>query len=211
MKKTILFLLILMIAGFHSIFAQKKIAGILLSNNVTSFPVTGYPKVFYSQFHPGIDLFGGWKINKKEKNQFWLMADAGGYYHRFVQTAIRLYSGVNYENVVNLRLNLFAGLGGGYLHSIETEATLKINDEGTYEVKNKITGRPQMLIAVDLGGSYALKKNNERSLRLQLHIRTYIQGTFVKGYVPFLPVNTFSIGISKPFFLKRYTETNPSY
>lgn len=194
--RTLLFLLLA--AGVSSLNAQNKNVGILFSNNVTSFPASGYPKVFYSQFHPGLDCFREWKINKKEKNQFWLNADGGIYYHRFVQTAIRLYATLNYKNVINPRLNLLAGLGGGYLHSIENKATLKMNDHGIYEVKHKIIGRPQMLIAVDLGGSYAVKKDNPNSIRLQLHIRTYVQGVFVKGYVPFLPVNTFALGVSIP-------------
>jgi hypothetical protein len=205
-RKFIALMLFAMIAGgTGSLHAQIKANGALLSNNVTSFPVTGYPQVFYSQFHPGIDLFKGWKINKKEKNQFWFMADLGGYYHRFVQTALRLYATVNYQNIINPRLNLFVGLGGGYLHSIETEATLKLNDQGVYETNNKITGRPQMLIAVDLGGSFALKKDDVRSLRIQIDLRTYVQGVFVKGYVPFLPLNTFAIGITKPIYVKRKT------
>ncbi|MFH0864758.1 MAG: hypothetical protein V1904_01085 [Bacteroidota bacterium] len=211
MRKTIikLFILLLVLPVLKS-FGQQQCTGLLLSNNVTSFPVSGYPKVFYSQFHPGIDYFREWKINKKEKNQFWLNADAGIYYHRFVQTAIRLYATVNYLNVINQRLNLLAGLGGGYLHSIENKATLKMNDEGVYEVKNKIIGRPQILIVIDLGGSYALKKNNPQSIRLQLHIRTYVQGVFVKGYVPFLPVNTFAVGVSKPLSQKRKAIIIPS-
>jgi hypothetical protein len=206
MKKIISGICIVMLVLFSvTASAQIRQAGILASNNVTSFPASGYPKVFYSQFHPGIDFFYGWKINKKEKNQFWLIANAGGYYHRFVQTAIRLYASANYQNIINPRLNLMAGLGGGYLHSIENKATLKMNDEGVYEVKNKIIGRPQMLIAVDLGGSYSLKKDNVRSIRLQMNIRTYVQGVFVKGYVPFLPVNTFTVGVSIPFYPKRIT------
>lgn len=191
------------IAALSSIQAQTKNHGILMSNNVTSFPVSGYPKVFYSQFHPGLDYFMEWKINKKEKNQFWFYTDAGGYYHRFVQTAIRLYATVNYLNVINSRFDLFVGLGGGYLHSIENKATLKMNDEGVYEARNKITGRPQILIAVDFGGSYAFKKDNPESIRLQMHLRTYVQGVFVKGYVPFLPVNTFALGVSIPFYSKK--------
>jgi len=192
-----------MFAGIMSPQAQNKNAGFLLSNNVTSFPVTGYPKVFYSQLHPGIDFFYNLKINKKEKNQFWLCADFGGYYHRFIQTAIRLYATVNYLNQINQRLNLFAGLGGGYLHSFENMTTLKLNDEGVYEVKSKLIGRPQMLIAVDLGGNYALKKDNPNSMRLQMNIRTYVQGPFVNGYVPFLPVNTFALGVSIPLTSKK--------
>lgn len=207
-KPNKLYLIFLMISaysitGLNGLQAQNKNIGILLSNNVTSFPGSGYPKVFYSQFHPGLDYFMEWKINKKEKNQFWFSADAGCYYHRFVQTAIRLYATVNYLNVINSRLDLIAGLGGGYLHSIENKATLKMNDEGVYEVKNKIIGRPQMLIAVDLSGRFALKKDNPESIRLQMHIRTYVQGVFVKGYVPFLPVNTFALGVSIPVYSKK--------
>jgi hypothetical protein len=177
--------------------------GMSLSNNVTSFPVTGIPKVFYSQLHPGIDVFRDWKINKKEKNQFFLVADAGGYYHRFIQTAIRLYGSIEYRYIANSRLSLNAGIGAGYLHSFENTAVLKLNDEGHYETKSRIIGRPQVLAQLNIGCSFALKKDDPRSKKVFIQLRTFLQGPFVNNYVPFAPLNSIAVGISVPLKNKK--------
>jgi hypothetical protein len=183
--------------------SQEPRAGIFISNNVTSFPVTRYPKVFYSQFHPGIDICREWKLNKKEKNQFWLTANAGGFYHRFIQTAVRLYATVEYHYVFNNSFTAFAGLGGGYLHSFENMAVLKMNDDGKYEVKSSLIGRPQILGQFNLGCSYAIKKDDANSMRILLQLKTYVQGPFVKNYVPMLPLNSFALGLSIPLKCKK--------
>ena len=177
--------------------------GVLLSNNVTSYPVTGYPEVFYSQIHPGIDVFKDWKINKKEKNQFFLVANVGGYYHRFIQTAIRLYATVEYRYKLNNRFSLIAGIGGGYLHSFEDMAVLKLNSDGKYEKVHSIIGRPQALAQLNIGCSYALNKDDPQSMKIIMQMRTYLQGPFVKNYVPFAPVNNISLGISFPLKCKK--------
>lgn len=172
--------------------------GVFVSNNITSMPVSGFPKVFYSQFHPGINVCREWKINKKEKEQIWLTANAGGFYHRFVQTAVRLYATVEYRYAFGNRFSAFFGLGGGYVHSFENSETLRMNDEGVYEVKPRISGRPQFMVQADLGGSCALIKNNPASARIIMLLQTGVQGPFVNGYVPLLPVNSFSIGLTVP-------------
>jgi hypothetical protein len=182
---------------------QTPNAGILISNNVTSFPVTGFPRVLYSQFHPGIDVFRDWKINKKEVNQFWVVANAGGYYHRFIQTAVRLFGVIEYRHVLCKNFIGFAGFGAGYLHSFENTAVCKLNTDGVYEVKSKIIGRPQVIAQLNIGCSYTLKKDDPESMKIVLQMRTFLQGPFVKNYVPFAPVNTLAIGLSIPFKCKK--------
>lgn len=179
--------------------SQSSNAGILISNNVTSYPITGYPQVFYSQFHPGLDVFRDWKINKKQVNQFWVVANAGGYYHRFIQTAIRLFGAIEYRHTLCKNFKAFAGFGAGYLHSFENTAVCKLNSEGVYEVKSKIVGRPQVIAQLNIGCSYSLKKDDPESMKIILQMRTFLQGPFVKNYVPFAPVNTLAVGLSIPF------------
>jgi len=202
-NKTFLILSICLIFVLSIARSQEPRFGVTISNNVTSFPVTGYPKVFYSQFHPGLDICREWKLNKKEKNQFWIIANAGGFYHRFIQTAIRLYCSVEYHYVFNSRFTAFTGLGGGYLHSFESGTTLKLNGDGKYEMQSRIIGRPQILGKFNIGCSYALKKDDANSMKILLQMRTYVQGPFVKNYVPMLPLNSFAVGLSIPLKCKK--------
>jgi hypothetical protein len=197
---------ILLFAFTTLIRCQGQQMGISLSNNVTSFPVTGIPKAFYSQLHPGIDIFRDWKINKKEKNQFFFVANAGGYYHRFIQTAVRIYGTVEYRYIANSRLSILAGIGGGYLHSFENMAVLKLTSDGKYEKVSSIVGRPQVLAQLNIGCSYALKKDDPQSKRIFFQMRTFLQGPFVNNYVPFAPLNSIAIGISVPLKCKKDEE-----
>ena len=196
-----LFLLLILAICFNInvVQSQSPNAGILISNNVTSYPITGYPQVFYSQFHPGLDVTLDWKINKKEVNQFWVIANAGGYYHRFIQTAIRLFGVIEYRHPLCKNFTAFAGFGAGYLHSFENTAVCKLNSDGVYEVKSKIVGRPQVIAQLNIGCSYSLKKDDPGSMKIILLMRTFLQGPFVKNYVPFAPVNTLAAGLSIPF------------
>jgi len=200
-----LFLLLLIAFCFNTKIAQSQSpnAGFLISNNVTSLPVTGFPRVFYSQFHPGLDIFRDWKINKKEVNQFWVVANAGVYYHRFIQTAVRLFGVIEYRHALCSRFTLTGGIGGGYLHAFDNTALLELNSDGQYEIKHKITGRPQVLMQVNIGCSYALKKDNAQSAKIVVQMRSFLQGPFVKGYVPLAPVNSFFVGLSVPFKCKK--------
>ena len=198
-----LFIIILLI-GHLFVYCQKpQEAGILFSNNVTSYPVAGFSKVFYSQFHPGIDAWRAWKTNEKDVNQFWFAANAGGYYQRFVQTAIRLFGTIEYHYVFCERLSAIAGIGFGYVHSFEDNTVLKLNDEGKYEVKSRVIGRPQYTAQINIGGSIVLKKTDPESMRITMQMRVFIQGPFVNNYVPMLPINSFSLGICKPLKCKK--------
>ncbi len=198
---TVLILMLFLLS--NSVNGQSQRYGVSLSNNVTSFPVTGYTQLFYSQFHPGLDAFRSWKISKSEKNKIELKVNAGFYYHRFVQTAIRIYPSISLYKTLCKRFSLGAGVGGGYGMSFEGSEVFKLNSEGKYETKKKINGRSQFLINFEIGGQYNLKKDNLNSVRIFLALKTFIQGPFVSGYVPLLPVNSLFLGISIPVKSKK--------
>jgi len=196
-----IFLVILLITPSF-FYAQNKSLSAFISNNVTSFPGTGYSQLFYSQLHPGIDVAKGWKINKSEKHQLWAVANAGLFYHRFVQTGLKIYPSIDYKFAACNRFSLNVGLGLGYMHSFEGYEVFKAKDGGGYETKKIFVGRPQFLAALNFGGAYKLKKESENSPSLVLQFRTNMQGPFVNSYVPVLPVNSLLLGVTVPILNK---------
>lgn len=182
--------------------AQNNSWSVAVSNNVTALPVTGYPQVFYSQCHPGMEFSRNWKINKKEKNRFFLSANTGFYYHRFIQTTIWIYPSVNYQYAIGKRFSINAGLGFGYAFSIEGSDVSELNSDGVYEQKSVMAGRSQYLAQLALGCSYDLNKEKPEGIKLMLQLKNYLQGTYINSYVPLLPINSILIGVSMPIKTK---------
>lgn len=182
-----------------SLFSQNSKTGFLISNNNTSFPVLGYPQLFYSQFHPGIDTYHEWKMNKSEKSQLWYSFNIGGFYHRFIQTTIKLFPKIEYKYLLNDKINLQIGLGGGYLHSFDNVKVMKLNSDGEYVTQSTIKGRPQFMITLDWGIGYKLKND----FQLVMLFRTIMHGPFIKNYVPLVPYNSFALGLNIPLHSKQ--------
>ncbi len=179
-------------------FGQSKHIGLTLSNNTTGLPILAYPELFYSQFHPGIDAFYSLQLNNSENNKILLKANLGFYYHQFVQSLLRIYPTVNYERELNQKLSLGVGLGGGYGLSFEGKNAFVFKEDGTYENKGFFGARSQFLIAFEIGAGYSLKANNENSPILICQFKSFMQGNYVKSYVPLLPLNSINIGIRLP-------------
>jgi len=181
------------------LFAQNYQLGFGLSNNVTAWPVIGYPKLFYSQFHPGIDIILEKQINKKIKNQLWAEANLGSYYHRFFQTAVKLNLNLHYRYFFNPRFFSDIGFGGGYLHSFYKYQLFKINANGDYVQETGVKGRPQYVMGFCLGAGVGLKKSDPDYLRLLIQFRSSVQGKFAGNFVPVVPNNTFLLGLTHRF------------
>jgi hypothetical protein len=195
MKKYLVCCFILFIYAAN---AQQKSYGFAIGNHATSLPITGYPQLFYSNFHPGIDFNYMRTINKSTKNLLHVRLNGSLIYQRFVQT-INIYT-VNlvYDRLLNSRINFNVSLGGGYGAAFEGGAVAKLNNEGVYETKSRFIPRSQFIGQFQTGISYALKKDNADGLRITAQFRTIIQGPFVKDYVPLLPVNAFLLGFQLP-------------
>jgi hypothetical protein len=176
--------------------------GLLLSNNVVSLPVTGFPAVFYTQWHPGVDGFVEFRLNKHAKHQLKSTMDAGVYYHRFFQTGLRLHGTIDYSRVMKNKLSLGAGFMAGYLHSFAWYDRFSVNDAGMYEKIPGLTGRPQLLGGFRLGIAMPISSSNPANYMLHLDFRTYLQAPFAGAYIPVIPTNTLMIGISRVFTCK---------
>lgn len=184
--------------GHVQVSGQSRAYHISFSNNVTSLPVTGYPQLFYANFHPGLDFQYNKKINPSETNRLFLAYQGGVIYHRYVQTLVSLSGNVMYERPLGNRVSVDVALGAGYGAAFNNEAVAKLNSNGVYEVKPSLVPRSQFLIRFQPGVTYALRGGDPAGARISAHFRTMLQGLFVNNYVPLLPINSFMLGIVLP-------------
>jgi hypothetical protein len=183
--------------------AQIQRVGILASNQAVSLPVSGIPATTYSQFHPGLDLFAEKSFGSKEHHQWVLSANAGMNYHRFFQTALRLYGWGEYQYNLNERWDIRAGLGLGYLHAFPDYEQFVKNKDGGWDLVSPVAGRPQFLAGLGFGVSRALKQDKPDGMKLELRLRTFLQARFAGSYIPLLPSNALMLGISAPWPMKK--------
>jgi len=188
---------------FSGASAQIQRFGILASNQAVSFPVSGLPATAYSQFHPGLDVFAERAFGQKERHRWVLSANAGLNYHRFFQTALRLYAWGEYQYNISERWNIRAGLGLGYLHAFPDYEQFEKKADGSWKKVSPVAGRPQFLAGGGFGVSRALKKDAPDGIRLELRLRTFLQAPFAGSYVPLLPSNALMLGISAPWPAKK--------
>lgn len=166
-------------------------------NAITAFPITGFPQLFYSNFHPFVTVGTGLTWNEKKKHAWEQSFNLGYIYHRFVQHNILLYTETIYRLNTGKNFALGVHLGLGYLHSVPATDRFELNADGEYE---KITnlGRAQGMAKLSFSGRYAL----DRDWRLTLNYGVLMQGPFVKSYVPLLPYNTIQLGVQKSLIRK---------
>lgn len=188
--------LILLCFSFLSVRAQNARIGAGFSNHGTAWPVVGYPKLFYTAFHPGLDIIAEKKINKKEKNQWWAELGVGTFYHRFFQTAAKLNLNLHHRYFFNTRVYSDVALGAGYLHSFYQYQVFKLKSDGTYVKESGIKGRPQFIMGTIIGCGVALKKSDPEKFNLLIQFRTNIQGPFAGSFVPIVPYNAIMLGIT---------------
>lgn len=179
--------------------AQNNSWGVKISNYITGQPVVTYHQLFYTNFHPGIEGEVNFFINNNERHQLYVSGNLGVYYHRFMHTGLKIYPEFNYEFQMADKWRLISGIGGGYIHSFENVATLRLVD-GEYEKVNAFIGRPQFMFGLNFGARYLPSGWN--GVSLQCTFSSFLQGPFVSGYVPLLPYNTFDLGVQVPLTKK---------
>lgn len=195
---SILQVILLVIVPLISTIGQSTTYSLTLSNNTIDLPIISYPDLFYSQFHPGIEATYSKQLNKDSKNKFYLNGNIGYYYHQFVQSLVKIYPTVSYERAINKRLDINLGLGAGYGLSFEGDNAFTLQDNGSYKNKSFLGARSQYLIAFELATAFALAKDKLNSPELLIQFKSFMQGTYVKSYVPLLPINSVNIGVRFP-------------
>jgi opacity protein-like surface antigen len=172
----------------------KKINRVSLEagNAITAYPITGFPQLFYSNFHPYVTVGAGLVWKEKRKHAWEQTFNLGYMYHRFVQHSIPLFMETVYRLKTGKNFSLGAHLGLGYLHSVPATDRFELNADGEYE---KITnlGRAQGMAKISFSGAYQIN----RDFRLTLNYGMLFQSPFVKSYVPVLPYNTLQLGVQK--------------
>ncbi len=169
----------------------------LAGNYHSSLPLVGAPGLFYKTVHPGLQVGYEHTLRQAGRRQWLLRAQAGVFYHRFIQTAVPLTAqGVLQwapSRKPDARLRLEAGLGLGYCHSFPLTAVFKLQDNGTY-ARTERAGRPLVTFSLAPGLAYRLDAADR--WRLALRYQIMLQAPFVPQYVPMLPYNSLQLGLS---------------
>lgn len=198
MKRYQTFLTCVLCLAFVNMHAKElKYIGVSVTNNVTALPFSGFPKLFHSQFHPGITLSTGFNWTEKPKHNLMQSFKLGYLHHRFIQKSIMLYSEFGYRHKTTEKLGLSVAVGGGYLHMIPGDEQLRMNADGDWEMI-KLKSRPQALISISMGVDYQITENGIRAF---VRYQNMLQTPFVPGYVPLLPYNVFHLGATIPMKL----------
>lgn len=147
--------------------------------------------------HPGLEVGTEFRYNQSDKNQWLQTIKAGGYYHQYSQTALQLYSELNYRRKIFQKMSGDAKLGMGYMYAIPDLQTFELKD-GNYEEK-KTSGRSQFMASVALGLRYHLSDSSDGP-QLIMNMQCFFQMPFIKSYVPVLPNTALHAGVAFPFF-----------
>jgi len=158
---------------------------------------TQFPGGKVIPIHPGIEAGTEFRYNKSDKNQWLQTIKVGGYYHQYSQTAIQVYSELNYRRKIIQKLRGDFRLGTGYLYAIPDLQTFILED-GIYKKKSN-PGRSQLMITTSLGVRYQLS-NSHDGPQLLMHIQCFLQTPFIKSYVTVLPNTALHVGVAWPFF-----------
>ncbi len=163
-------------------------------NNHTAYPFASFASLFSGPFHPGGEVGYRFDWTNRKRHDWYQTANAGYFYHRFLQHGIHLHTQTGYRFKATEQWRLSAAFGFGYLQSIPATAVYKLGDDGSYE-KAKGIGRAQATAHLSLGTQYYFKIS-KRPFSIFTDYRQTIQAPFVRSYVPFLPYNSFLVGLS---------------
>ncbi|PSR09069.1 MAG: hypothetical protein C7N36_20880 [Bacteroidetes bacterium] len=165
-------------------------------NAGTLLPGNGTLGIFTTPVHPGLSVGMEFRYNRDTLKQWFQTATVGVLYHRYVQTAIQLYSETGFRRFIWSGLSAELRLGGGYLHAIPAVDVFEQRANGTYR-RQQTLGRAQAMVGGTFGLGYTLR-HAAVPLRFTLDYHFYLQLPFVRQYVPLLPVTTLHVGVAAP-------------
>ncbi|RYD83453.1 MAG: hypothetical protein EOP53_00810 [Sphingobacteriales bacterium] len=175
-------------------------------SNASALPTS--PGQIFEHMHPGLDIGTSFRYNRSEKHQLAQTVKLGFFYHRFVQSAVQLYSEFAYRYELKNGLGFDALAGAGYVHSIPNTEILELNDQGVYEKKTNL-GKPEIMGSFAIGAGYTFNKryresiakhtwNPPRLYRIFINYQFWLQTPFINSYVPVLPNTALHLGFSYP-------------
>jgi hypothetical protein len=198
MKLIILLLLLCAITTQTQAQKRQKQFSLSILNMQSAMPFEKFAGLFNGPLHPGVEGGIGFNWKTKPKHAWFQEFKAGYFFHRFVQHAIPVYADFGYRYKFSQRISSDVLIGAGYLHSIPATAKLKMNKNGEYE-NNKGIGRMQAMVIFGLRFNFKINPTATRPLTIFSQYQQLAQMPFVRSYVPLLPYNGFSFGISRSF------------
>lgn len=163
--------------------------------------VIGFPS--FHPIHAGVQVQASYQYNQHARHQFRQSFHLGGFYHRYFQTAVQLYTESQYEWHLKNGLSITPlALGGGYTASFSDMTTLKWNGTSYEEVK--LPMRNNFMISLGPGVAYELPwKVAQRPLSISLAYRLQIQGIIIQSAVPVVAYSSLQLGASVPLAITK--------
>jgi hypothetical protein len=175
---------------------KQRFYKVAFSNSHAAKPFRSFSSLFYTDFHPGIDIGYESVFSRKNRTQWFYEIRMGYMFHQWVQHNIPLYGnvGLRYEAFPSWLAEI--KLGGGYQLSIPQSKVFEITEsDGVKEKKN--FGRSQVI--GNFGAAVTKKLSAASGVHLFLEYKQQIQTPFIREYMPLLPYNSMLIGIKIPF------------
>jgi hypothetical protein len=160
-------------------------------NAHTAKPFGSFSKLFYQDFHPGIE--GGYGILKNaKKHQLSAEVRVGYLYHRWVQHDIALsFNGGYHYKISSWSIGIKPGIG--YQLSIPDSKVFNITDDGLVAKGNVV--RSQVIANL---GFAVTKQITSGGIKIDAEYQQRLQAPFIHEYVPILPYNILFIGVLVP-------------
>lgn len=195
MKKICLSLMIFILL-YYNIYSQEQRKYPLLisvSNNATQMPGSGYLGFFTVPVHPGISA--GTEITLKDwhKSSLYESFRLGGYYHKYSQLAIELYSELIYQYRIG-SFSLEPQFQAGYLMAFSDLQEFELEGE-VYQGKN-FTGKSRFMTGAGLGFAWTFNTEKENPVKISLAYIVNLQMPFVKNYATLLIVTSLQAGVA---------------
>jgi len=181
-------ILLLSVSAFSQTDTIKSPILIEFSNNSTQLPGSGFLGFINFPIHPSVTIGKKYNFVNKPKHDFFESIKFSYLNHRLYHNAFQLssWTGYNYKLIKNF--NISGSLGFGYLYSIISSESFKLNENGEYEY-NKFYGRSHFTTGIDINLVYKFQK-----LDFYFGYKFWVQSPFVKGYVPVLPYTSITLG-----------------
>ena len=165
-----------------------------ISNNHSSKPFSSLGRILVKDFNPGFSL--GPQINLSKNQRLALELKLQYFYLQKVQHSISLSSSIGYRIGLPGDFFVYPSIGVGITQSVHAGLIMKLGANGQYD-KSGDWGRTQFLFLLNerIG-----KKLSSKGHTMFIAWQQTVQTPFIKEYVPLLPFNSLSLGVTIPHF-----------
>jgi len=167
---------------------------IAFTNAHSQIPFGSFSKLFYTEWHPGVEIGTGFTWASKPHHDWIQNFRLGYFYHAFIQHSISLYTEGGYAYKFPYSISAIAKLGVGYMQAIPDSKILVLDGNKGYEVKSN-WGRSQAIFNFDIGVQKQISKSG---FRIFLEYQQRFQIPFIPTYVTILPYNIILFGCHVP-------------